>query len=304
MMRWMWWACGFVALQLAVAAAMAANLGFDHEPPFSKYFGIALVPLTLFAIGGSIWHLRTFPKKPFHHLIRQDWRPLVRLSAVMVPIWLQFVALTWMKSMLGLVTPMWADIPLANMEAALLGQDAWRYLPGPSTFLDYIYGSWALVLCFAYVGTYYRSTPDRPVKMLSFFLTIGLLGNVRPVSAAVRRPDLLRKAGLRRPVRGHEVYGNGHPDGRLSVGCSPLALCRPGHRNQRLSIHSCGQLDLDRNLLPSLDGLHLPCRDLRGLDHPGMALCGRWHRRGDRSHTLLQAEPILAADTFCKPHHE
>jgi len=176
-MRWVWWAAPFVAFQLVVAAATAQSVGFYNPPPFSKYFIIACTPVVLSMAVGAVWHLRSFPKNPIRHLAKQDWMPIVRLGTVMLLLWLQFVALTWMKAMIPLVTPMWADVPLADFEASILGRDAWLLLPGPNAFIDRLYGMWALVLCWSVVATHFRKSPERPALMLSLFLTIGLLGS-------------------------------------------------------------------------------------------------------------------------------
>lgn len=169
-------AAAFVAFQLCVAAGLALTLGFYEPPPFIKYFTTAGVMPLFYAGGFAAWNLRGSPEKPTAHLMALDWKPLWLFTGAMALIWLQFVALTWMKAMIPLAAPMWADIPLANFEAAIFGQDAWRLLPAGNRSIEVLYLLWAPAVCLSYVAVYFRKSETREASLLALFLTIGLLG--------------------------------------------------------------------------------------------------------------------------------
>lgn len=169
-------AAAFVAFQLCVAAMLAMSLGFYEPPPFAKYAWAAAFPAMMFVGGSAAWHLRTVPDEPTRHLVRQDWKPHFLFGCAMALMWLQFVALTWMKAMLPLATSMWADPMLANLEASFLGTDAWRLLPGPNMVIEAPYTFWTVILCASFVGVYFRRSDNRETSLLAFFLTVGLLG--------------------------------------------------------------------------------------------------------------------------------
>jgi hypothetical protein len=174
--RWLAAAALFLVFQLAVTGALALNLDFAELPPFRKYANYASAPVLFFFAGSAARHLRTMPPQPVRHLALQDWKPAFLFAGAMGLVWLQFVCLTWAKAMIPLVTPMWADPLLANMEAALFGADAWRLLPAQNDVIDLAYLLWPLILCLAFVVTYFRGQPDREALLLSFFLSVGLLG--------------------------------------------------------------------------------------------------------------------------------
>lgn len=176
-MKWMGAAAAFVAFQLCVAAGLALNLAFYETPPFMKYAWAAAFPPMLYAGCTAAWHLRRNPEgSAFRHLKEQDWSRHTAFFAAMALMWLQFVSLTWMKAMLPLATSMWADPMLANLEKSLLGVDAWKLLPGPTKLLGYAYSIWSAVVCFAFIGVFFRKGEDRERTLFAFFLTVGILG--------------------------------------------------------------------------------------------------------------------------------
>lgn len=175
-MRWARAAALFVTLQLFVAAAVAMAVGFYEPPPVSKYLQTAAFPLLGYIAVFSLWNLRSKPDRPAKHLLSLDWTPVRNFAGAMGLIWLQFVALTWMKAIIPAVTPMWADVPLANLEAALLGTDAWRLFPAGNRLIEVLYLAWAPAVCLSYVAVYFRRSERRESSLLALFLTVGLLG--------------------------------------------------------------------------------------------------------------------------------
>jgi len=174
--RWLVAAALFVAFELAATGALALKLGFLEPPPFRKYANYASAPIFLYFGGSAAWQLRSLPRQPARHLMLQDWKPGLLFAGAMGLVWLQFVCLTWSKVMIPLVTPMWADPLLANAEAALFGRDAWRLLPAQNDVIDAAYLLWPLFISLTFVATYFRRQPKREALLLSFFLTMGLLG--------------------------------------------------------------------------------------------------------------------------------
>lgn len=175
-MKWFGAAAVFVAFQLCVAAAMAVALGFWNAPPLGKYGFAAALPAVLYAAGLMLWRLRSLPDYPVRHLAKYDWSDCWKFALAMGLVWFQFLSLTWMKAMIPLVTPMWADVPLANLEAAILGTDAWRILPRAGGAIGLLYTFWFPITCGCFAGAYFRQRPNRDALLLSFFLTVGLLG--------------------------------------------------------------------------------------------------------------------------------
>jgi len=175
-MRWYAAAAIFIGIQILFASLLAATLGFYELPPFIKYAKIAASLVGL--VGGTtiLWRLRTRPASPLQFLQAQDWGQLRSFAGTMVLVWLQFVTLTWAKVMLPLVSGMWADPALANLEATLLGQDAWRFLPRSNPFIDVIYMAWAPTIGIIFSCYFFSRKEDREAGLLAFFLTIGLLG--------------------------------------------------------------------------------------------------------------------------------
>lgn len=176
MNRWALFAGIFVAFQICCVAMLALVLGFQEPPPFGKYFATATIPVLLFLIVFPIWNLRglrALPDSPTQLILSLDWSPLPKFAFAMALMWLQFVALTWAKAMIPVMSPMWADIPLANVEAAILTRDAWLLLPAPTPWLETLYFLWPLAICVGFVVAYFQK---RETALLAFFLCVGLLG--------------------------------------------------------------------------------------------------------------------------------
>lgn len=175
-MSWFFAAAVFVSLQLLVAMVLALSVGFQDPPPFGRYGNIAIAPVVLYLSGLALWRLRSLPENPARYLARQDWSDCRNFALAMLLVCLQFLCLTWMKAMIPHVTPMWADAPLAKLERAILGQDAWRLLPDPDAFIDSAYAAWLLVTYAAFVAVYFVRSERRSPLLLAFFLTVGLVG--------------------------------------------------------------------------------------------------------------------------------
>lgn len=194
--KWLSWAGALVALQFAFCGALAVAYGFTAPPPLGKYLEVA-VPLLIAGAGGRmLWHLRSMPESPIAHLKAADWSDLPGFAGAMVLIWLQFVVLTWGKSMIPAVTSMWADPILADFEKSLLGRDAWQLLPGARPWMQAIYSNWAPTLASVFVWRYFSQRHGRGASLLAIFLTIGLLGTIGQYVLPSGGPIFYRQLGF------------------------------------------------------------------------------------------------------------
>jgi hypothetical protein len=176
--EWMFPAGLVLACQFFFCATVALTFGFYRPPPFTKYAATSLC-FVVFATGAwMLWNLRSFPDKPTRHIIALDWSMPKGFALAMCFLWLQFVALTWGKSMLPVATSMWADVPLANAEAALLGRDAWHLLPSANWLVDSVYSAWLPTVGAVFAVLYFSNRPNRSVGLLAFFVTVGLMGTL------------------------------------------------------------------------------------------------------------------------------
>jgi hypothetical protein len=195
-MKWMGPAAAFVALQLAFCAALALAIGFYQPPPFLKYAATAASFVGLIAGCRALWNLRHRPDQPTRHLLSLDWSQHRGFALAMILVWLQFVALTWGKAMLPSAGTFWADVPLADAEAALLGTDAWKLLPAPHWLLDAIYMAWLPTIGGIFAWLYFSGRSNRETGLLAFFLTIGILGTVGQYLLPSGGPIFFERLGL------------------------------------------------------------------------------------------------------------
>lgn len=180
----------FVGIQHMVALAMTLTLGLGQSPPFLTYGKLYVEALfAVAAVAGLIWlgqAIRARAPSPIAFMLGKarssSYRAKTLLAGIILS-WLQLVALTWFKSMIPLVTPMWADPMLADLDKWLfLGvdpgvamQEALRPL---ADFIDRIYALWVLLLKLVFLAVLFLPlSRERSVALLAFFLTIGLLGS-------------------------------------------------------------------------------------------------------------------------------
>ena len=181
--RWLIPAAILVVLQYASALSLSYAIGFGERPPISNYMLIAFV---LSAVGGLaiglrwLWSLwRANEQNPTQRLMREtDYAAVAAYVIGFQLVALQMGALTWLKHMLPLVVPYWADPALAQLDRTFLGVDAWRIVPESLIRpLDVAYANWGPVK--TVVLLLMLSLPPSGMKsraMLAFFLTVGLLG--------------------------------------------------------------------------------------------------------------------------------
>jgi membrane-associated phospholipid phosphatase len=114
----------------------------------------------------------------------------------------QFATLTWLKSMLPLAVPFWADPYLASFDRMLfLGNDPWRLLhPLPKVaeeLVDAVYLSWFPIKAYTLVAL--LALPPNRIKsraLMAYFLTIGLFGVLGQYALSSAGPIFYGKLGL------------------------------------------------------------------------------------------------------------
>jgi hypothetical protein len=181
--RWIVPAAILVFIQYAAAIVITHAVRFTARPPTLKYMMIALV---ISLVGGSIialpkvWRFwREDESSPVARLVRESDLGAVASYLIGFQVFaLQMGALTWLKEMLPVIVPFWADPPLAAVDRAILGTDAWRLIPELLIHpLDVVYVTWApvttiainLILCL-------KPSEAKTRAILAYFLTVGLMG--------------------------------------------------------------------------------------------------------------------------------
>jgi hypothetical protein len=178
----------FPAILLLVVQYLSALLvswltGFAARPQTFSYMLMAFV---LSTIGGlaillhRLWRLWALQEE--HPIARlRSETDFIAVASYLLGfqlVALQIAALTWLKEMLPLAVPYWADPPLAAFDRALLGTDAWRLVPNVAVpALDVLYTIWAPVKFFALVTMLILPASRLKAQaVFSYFLTVGLLG--------------------------------------------------------------------------------------------------------------------------------
>jgi hypothetical protein len=144
------------------------------------------IALVISLVGGSIlalpkvWGLwREGEAKPIARMVREaDVNAVAIYLAGFQLFALQMGALTWLKEMLPVAVPFWADPPLASLDRAILGTDAWRLVPLSLMHpLDVIYVTWAPITTIAInVLLCMKPSQAKARAILSYFLIVGLMG--------------------------------------------------------------------------------------------------------------------------------
>lgn len=180
---WVLPAAILLILQHSAALAVSYHVNFSERPPTLSYMLMALALSSLAGLTLLLRQLWKFWLEDEDHPIRRLERT-TSISAVATYfigfqlVGLQFAALTWLKEMIPLAVPYWADGILAAFDRAVLGGDAWRLVPAMFVRpLDALYPFWAVVKFLALVAV--LALPASRLKsqaMLSYFLTVGVIG--------------------------------------------------------------------------------------------------------------------------------
>jgi hypothetical protein len=181
--KWIIPAGVLVFFQFVAAILISHGIHFTGRPPTVKYMLIAFV---ISLVGGSVialprvWNFwRKREASPIARLLREANRCSVASYLIGFQVFaLQMGALTWLKEMLPAIVPFWADPPLAELDRAILGTDAWRLVPEFMIQpLDVIYVTWAPITAIAINLLLCLKPSDAKARaILAYFLLVGLMG--------------------------------------------------------------------------------------------------------------------------------
>lgn len=170
-------------VQHCVALALSHFVGFAERPPTISYMLMALI---LSTAGGLTFFLRKMWRlwkegedHPLGRLMSDsDWPAIWSYLLGFQLVAVQIAVLTWLKDMLPLAIPYWADEPLAALDRLALGVDAWRTIPAwliPA--LEVAYPLWAFVKFIALaLMLLLPASRLKAQALLAYFLTVAVLG--------------------------------------------------------------------------------------------------------------------------------
>ena len=172
---WIIPAAAIVAAEYAAALLIGTRAGFHYSIPLAAYLIIALTiavaALTLLLLVRLALLAAAREPRPAVRIAADARSQRHRVGAFVagiVLVGLQMGVLTWLKVMLPIVVPFWADGALAKLDHDLFGTDPWRLANAAfgwaAGLIDRVYVSWA------------------PVKLAALFALLCL-----PASAAKAR---------------------------------------------------------------------------------------------------------------------
>ena len=176
-----------VAVEYLVALIVGASVEFHFSIPFDVYpvvaatiIAVTLIFMLLVNLGRMFVAGEQHPRAALIALATRHRRWIVEFALGAMLVGLEIAVLNWMKVMLPLVQPLWADPMLARLDAALfLGTDGWRVaraLFGWAALpISISYGLWSLVK-FGTIFTVLCWSPGafKNRAILAYFITIAL----------------------------------------------------------------------------------------------------------------------------------
>jgi membrane-associated phospholipid phosphatase len=204
---WVLPALVFVAFQYAVALTLSARLGFPHVPPLFGYFLVGMVVTVaggVFLMLRSMWHLMAAgEQRPASALLTQlaanKSRILIGILGIQLVV-LQIGSLTWLKSMMPLVVPFWADPMLADLDKAIFGTDPWRlllWLKPAEPLIDHVYALWFPAKSLVMAAILISPPGFRKSRAaLAYFFTVGLFGVLGQYAFSSAGPLFYEMAGF------------------------------------------------------------------------------------------------------------
>jgi hypothetical protein len=178
---WAYPAAVIVAIEYATALLLGSRIGFNYSIPFVTYF---VVGLTIAGSGISLWIVLLLAKyawqrepHPSRRLLREGTPRFLAFLCAVVLVTLEMAVLMWLKIMLPIASPFWADPLLADVDAFIFGTDPWRlvheYLGWAGPLLDRMYVTWApakfATLLFVFVQ---REDRRKTRAIVAYFLMV------------------------------------------------------------------------------------------------------------------------------------
>lgn len=176
-----------VALEYLVALLIGAMVGFHFSIPINVYpvvsatiVAATLTILLIVNLGLMFLRGEQHPGAALIALAKRHRRWIIEFSIGAMLVGLEIGVLNWMKVMLPLVQPFWADPMLANLDAAMFfGTDGWRVAHAmfgwAAVPISVSYGLWSLVK-FGTILTVLCLPPSafKSRAILAYFITIAL----------------------------------------------------------------------------------------------------------------------------------
>jgi hypothetical protein len=170
--------------------------GFAKQPLFQAYSAITMAGLVLGCIPFVLWYVHKIYREGEAHPIsrmKRDVRPsrvlAVAGALVLAPITASSFGAA--KSALHFAVPFYLDVPLANFERALFGQDPWRIshslLGWATPAIDRIYLAWLVVMLIGFNLVLLSKPSALKTRSLIAYLvmwpTVGTIGSYLSSSA-------------------------------------------------------------------------------------------------------------------------
>jgi hypothetical protein len=151
MKSWAIPAAAIVAVEYLTALLIGMKVGFHYSIPFFTYF---VIGLTIAGSGIALWivlllgiYARQGEPQPARRLLAEGGPRFLAFLCGVVLVTLEMAALMWLKVMLPILRPFWADPFLADLDTLIFGTDPWRltqtYLGWAGPMLDRMYVTWA-----------------------------------------------------------------------------------------------------------------------------------------------------------------
>lgn len=181
---WVVPAACLVAAQHVAGAIVSQSLSFAPKPPTLSYMIIAAV-LAVLALAGAlvreVWRMarrgEAHPTRALYAKIAERRTEILTYAAGFQLVALQVAALTWLKEMLPLAVPFWADPPLARLDFILFGGDPARFLRWAVRLIEPIYLSWGSVkFATLIVLLSLPASVGKSRALIAYFLTVGVAG--------------------------------------------------------------------------------------------------------------------------------
>ena len=144
-------AAAVVAIEYFTALLIGSTIGFHYSIPSFSFF---IVGLTIAGSVTSLWivlllakYARQGEAHPSRRLLTEAAPRFLAFLVGVVLVTLQMAVLMWLKVMLPISSPFWADPLLADVDAFIFRTDPWRLTHGllgwAGPLFDRIYVTWA-----------------------------------------------------------------------------------------------------------------------------------------------------------------
>ena len=172
-----------VIVEYAIALLLGSSIGFHYSIPFTTYF---ISGMTIACVGITVWILillgfyaREREQHPSRRLLAEGAPRFVAFLYGVVLFTLEMAVLMWLKVMLPIVSPFWADPLLANVDAAIFGTDPWRLthalLGWAGPFIDRMYVTWGPVKFLTLLFVFSRPEDRRKARaIVAYFMMIAI----------------------------------------------------------------------------------------------------------------------------------